>query len=400
MQKKPSIKETFDSWNKFSLTLLLLLAVLLLAALDRNNSFTKSAILLHQKHLVSTIASLGRENLESSQVQYHSQSNRLLVEHNKLVALQKFDYLGQYLLKYNSAYLEELKKLGTELNAFNREAKAWYQADTKNLKERNRAMQNARHAILVHIDAIVQKNIGYDKAKFDLEQWAVYAAALVAFLMFFHFSRRFRLIFKDIHSLYGVETKGQEHEIVTEEIGLVAKRMNRKPSTSDNPAMIDPITGINNYKGLLFAFSEAKIKEGTAVAVCVFEVDGFKELDRQYPKSFTQAVLKKIGFMMSLYEQHTDILARTDYSQFAMVFARNTHELALRDCEQVRRAVEEAVFKIPEGQNIHLTISGGFVQKSSAVSLEETIGMAKDVLSKGSAIEPNTIKQPKDVVLA
>jgi diguanylate cyclase (GGDEF)-like protein len=400
MQKKPSIQETFKNWNKLSLVLLLLLAVVALAALDRHNSFTKSAILLHQKHLVNSIASMGRENLESAQVQFQSRSNRLQVELNKLRELQKYDYAGIYLLKYNSAYLEELRRLEREILAFNKAARAWYTNEKKNLKARNDAMQRARYAILGHIDAIIQKNIGYDQAKFNLEKWAVFAAALLALLMFLNYSRRFRGIFKDIYSLYGIEAKAQEREIVTDEISLVAKRMNRKPTTSDNPAMTDPITGINNYKGLLSAFAENKIKEGTAVAVCVFEVDGFKELDRQYPKSFTQTVLKKIGFMMSLYEQHTDILARTDYSQFAMVFARNTHEISLRDCEQIRRSVEEASFRIPEGKNIRLTVSGGFVQKSSAVTLEETIELAKDVLTKGSAIEPNTIKQPKDVVVA
>lgn len=400
MQKKPSIKESFASWNKLSLTLLLLLAVLLLAALDRNNSFAKNAILMEQKDLVNAIANLGREHLESSQVQYQSQSNRLLVEQNRLRALQKYDYAGQYLLKYNGPYLEALGRLEREILAFNGAAKAWYDADTRNLKERREAMQKARYALLGHIDAIILENIVHERAKFDLERWVVYAAALIGFLIFVTYSRRFSAIYRDIHSLYGIETQGQEREIVTDEINLVAKRMNRKAGTSDNPALIDPITGINNYKGLLSAFSERKAKEGTPIAVCVFEIDGFNELDRKYPKSFTQAVLKKIAFMMTLYEQHTDILARTDYSQFTMVFSRNTHEFALQDCEQIRRSVEEAVFKIPEGQNINLTISGGFVQKSSAASLEETIGMAKDVLAKGMAMAGNSIKQPKDVIRA
>jgi len=393
MPTRPSIKEIFANWNKLSVLLLLLMVVLTLAALDRENSYAEEANLLNQKRLIGEIATMGRDNLELANIQYRGKSNQLLLEHSKLQELYKFDYAGQRLLGYDEAYRADLNELETRIMAFNSAAGAWYDEHDRKLKERQQKLNQARYALLGQIDAMIQKNIGYDYAKFTIERWVVYATAVLVLLMLLNFARRFRAIYLDLYSLYGVEAEGQRRMIVNDEIELLSRRMNRKQSTGDNPAMMDPITGINNYKGLLTAFGDRQAKEGSVLAVCVFEVDDFKELDRQYPKSFTQAILKKIAFMMSLYEQHTDILARTDYSQFAFVLSRGNVQQAIYDCEQIRRSVEEASFRVPEGENIRLTVSGGFVQKSAGFALEDALKLAKDALAKSQAVAPNKIRQ-------
>ena len=61
------------------------------------------------------------------------------------------------------------------------------------------AMQKARYALLGHIDAIILENIVHERAKFDLERWVVYAAALIGFLIFVTYSRRFSAIYRDMH---------------------------------------------------------------------------------------------------------------------------------------------------------------------------------------------------------
>ena len=163
---------------------------------------------------------------------------------------------------------------------------------------------------------------------------------------------------------------------------------------------MDPITEISNYKGLLHAFANRKSKEGGSLAVCVFDIDDFKSLDREYPKSFTQMVLKKIAFMLSLYVQHTDILARTDYSQFTLVLSRNSLDQALKECDRIRKSVEETAFKVPQGNSIRITISGGLSPKAGNVSLEESIEMSRGILAKAQTMGKNSIKQARDVVQA
>ena len=400
MHKRPSIKDIFANWQRFSIFALALLVLVALTTISQENSYTKSTNLLGQKQLVNTLATIGRKDLELASIQYRGKSTQLLFEYEKLTDLVNYDIVGNLFLDYGNDYAADLETLQADILAFNQAAGAWYDENEEKLAERNDAMQKARYSLLTHIDTMLFKNIGYDIQKFALQKWLIYAALLVAALLFLYYALRFRTIFRDINSLYSVDTKGDEYTIVTDEIDVISKRMSRKQSPSDNPAMVDPITEISNYKGLLYAFANRKGKEGTSISVCLFDIDNFKELDRRYPKSFTQMVLKKIAFMLSLHEQPTDILARTDYSQFAIVFSRNSMDQAFQECEQIRQSVEETAFKVPQGSTIHLTVSGGLVQKSSNVSIEDTVEIARDILAKSKSIGPNAIRQPKDVVSA
>ncbi|MDX1295936.1 MAG: GGDEF domain-containing protein, partial [Sulfurimonadaceae bacterium] len=313
MYKRPSIKDIIANWKKLSIISLVLLVLVTLTTLNERNAFSKSTNLLGQKQLVNKIANIGRSDLELASIQYRGTSTQLMFEHEKLVDLNNFDIMGQFLLGYSDDYLEDLETLKQRTLAFNDAAAKWYDESEEELKERERNMQASRYTLLSHIDLLLFKNIGYAQEQFHLQRMLIYASLLVALLVFGLYYMRFNTVFKDIHSLYSVETKDSEYQIVTDEIDVISKRMSRKPAANDNPAMIDPITEINNYKGLLFSFANRKVKDGGTTAVCIFEIDDFKELDRQYPKSFTQMVLKKIAFMLSLHEQHTDILARTDY---------------------------------------------------------------------------------------
>lgn len=399
MQKRPSIKTIFANWQKFSLFSLAILLLLGLTTLTENSSYDKSTNLFGQKYLVNEIASIGREDLELANIQYRGKSTQLIIEYEKLLDIDRYDVVGM-LLDYSADYQEDLNTLKTRILAFNQTAERWYEESDRGLKERERAMQEARYSLLSHIDALLFRNIGYDMERYAIQQWLIYASITIGLLIFAYYVMRFKIIFNDIHSLYSVETKGDEYKIVTEEIDVISKRMSRKGTTSDNPAMIDPITEISNYKGLIHTFANRKNKEGSTISVCVFEIDGFKELDREYPKSFTQMVLKKIAFMLSLYEQHTDILARTEYSQFTMVFTRNNLDQAFQECERIRKSIEETAFKVPKGNTLHLTISGGLAPKTSNATLEETLEISRDILNKAKTMGRNSIKQAKDVVSA
>jgi diguanylate cyclase (GGDEF)-like protein len=400
MRKRLSIKGIFAAWQNLSLVLLFILILLGATTLSENSSHTKSSLLFGQKVLTNEIAALGRDDLELANIQYRGKSTQLIIDYDKLLAADGLDVSGMF-LDYGEEYAADLEALKARISAFNQAAEAWYDAEEKDrrvLKEREERMQSDRYALLSQLDTMLFRNIGYDAQRYDIQKILIYAALLLGLLIFGLFVVRFRTIFRDIHSLYSVETKGDEYKIVTEEIDVISKRMGRKTPASDNPALVDPITEISNYKGLIHAFSNRKSKDGAPVSICVFDIDGFKELDRQYPKSFTQQVLKKVAFMLSLYEQHTDILARTDYSQFTMVLSRNNVEQALEECERIRKSIEETTFKIPKGNAIKITISGGLTTKNMTASLEETVEAARDILAKAKTIGNNSIKQAKDVV--
>lgn len=396
---RPSIKNYFASWKKTTLFLLLVLGLGTLTVVEEYTSFEKIATLQNQKKLVNFITDIGREDLEFASIQYRGKSTMLHYEHERLLNLNSYDIMGQYLLGQSMAYnndLEQLKLLALE---FTDSAEIWYEENEKNLQEREEKMLSARENILAHINRMIEINISYDHEKFQIQSGLIYFAMLLLFFIFLTNLKHFSAIRKDIESLYIVEAGAEPHTIITDEIEIVAKRMNRKPQTSDNPALIDPITEINNYKGLLQAYANKKgSKDRAYVAVCVFEIDNFSEIDKQYPKSFTQSVLKRTAFNLHVYEQPTDIIARTDYSQFAVVFSRNTREQVLKETQDIMRSFDEARFKVPNGESIQLTLSAGVVPKLGKSTIDEVVEQAREVLSAAKEKGPNTLLESKDIM--
>jgi diguanylate cyclase (GGDEF)-like protein len=172
--------------------------------------------------------------------------------------------------------------------------------------------------------------------------------------------------------------------------------MSRKPTATENPAFIDPVTEVNNYKGLLHGFANRKGSNGAALVVCVFSLDHFRDVEKKYKKDLANQILKKVAFTFSLYEQHTDVLGRIDYDQFVLVLNRATKDAALHECEQIRKTIEETKFKAPKGEVISITISGGFVAKAPNKPLDQTIAHAKEILHAAITQGGNRIAQLRD----
>jgi len=187
-------------------------------------------------------------------------------------------------------------------------------------------------------------------------------------------------------------------EFFSEEIDAISLRMKRKPVISDNPAMIDTVTDINNNKGLMHSYAEKKgMKDSNFTSVTVFEVDNFSKSNRVFSQDFTQAILKKIAFTMTLHEQATDVIARTDYNQFTLVFSRASKEQLFKDMEIIRQSISELKFRTPEKESVQITVTGGLVIKPNNTNLEESIRQAKEVLEHAKSTGRNKISQLSDV---
>lgn len=397
---RPSIKKIFNNWKVLmGIMTLLIAAAALTIAEEQYVSFEKVSNLNKQKGLVHAISTLGRSDLELAAIQYRGKSTQLTYEHEKLLALNSYDIIGTYLLDYAQDYKNDLDELKSRSELFIKAVESWYDPNTEKLDARESEMLAARSQMFQQIDMMVIKDNLYQHENFIIQRNIVYAALFFCVIVFLVFLKRFSDIQKDINSLYVVEAEGEPHTILTEEIDIIAKRMARKPRTSDNPTMLDPVTGINNYKGLIYAFANKKgSKESPFVGVCVFEVDGIREIDKKYPKSFTQSALKKIAFMISLYEQHNDIIARSEYGQFTVILFRQSKEQAMSDCNTIRTSVEEAVFKVPQGETLKLTLTGAFIIKQSNMSIDEAIEQGRSILKKAHEIGTNRILQVQDVM--
>lgn len=398
---KLSIKKIFANLNLFFIVLTVLLGLVTVTVVMEYTSFKKIENLQQQKMLVNYIASLGREDLELANIQFRGKSNQLVNEYKKLADIYNYDIITQAFFSQPSNYDAQLDELKNLTLRFTEAAEQWYDQknalSSKELEKREDAIISAQSRIIDQLDFMIIKNVDYEYNRFKIQELLVYPAFAAALFALLWYSRRFRMIYKDLLFLNAVDAHESDYVILTEEGNAISKRMGRKPSTSENPSMIDPVTQINNYKGMQQEFSDKKaLKKGEYAGLCVFEVDDFSTIQQQYPKEFSQTVLKKIAFMVSLYQHHTDVIARIDQNQFAVLLTRGDKKQALNDCELIRKSVEETVFKVPKGEAIRITLSGGFVQKSGQKSLEETINQAKTVLQTAITHGKNRIAQLRD----
>lgn len=200
------------------------------------------------------------------------------------------------------------------------------------------------------------------------------------------------MVYRDLEYLYNTEQKG--YIISTKEVDSIAMRMKRKPISSDNSAMIDSVTGINNLRGLMNSYAEKKgMRDNSYTSVTVFEIDNFSKNNKGYSQEFIDGVLKKIAFSLSLHEQVADVIGRTDREQFTVILSRQSKEESFKDMDIIRQSISELNFN---GET-RITISGGYIIKPNNINLEEAIKQAKRVMNHAQEAGGDRISQIRDM---
>jgi len=399
---KHSIRRIFKNLSLLLIFTSLLSIFTTLLILEHNISFDKITNLKNQKHIISTLRNLKKDDIELAIIQFNGKSTQLLNEISKLKESYKYDLTGNYIFNTSEEYLMDLNKLVSLTKSFNETAKLYYtdelEKNKTNEKFRKKQLDNAFYNINHHIDTIILKDIQYKEVKFHLLEKVSFALMIFIVFTMFWYSKRLRQIYKDLLFLYSVDKNKKGYEIFTEEVDAIFLRMKRKPVTSENPAMLDPITEINNVKGMISSYSEKKnLKESNFTCVTVFEIDNFSKTNRIFTQEFIQAVLKKIAFTISLHEQATDVIARTEFNQFTLIFSRASKEQLFKDIDIIRQSVSEIKFTTPNRQSVQITLSGGFAIKPNNASLDDAIKKAKEILKHAQKNGGNRVSQIKDI---
>ncbi len=391
-----SIKKIFNNLSTTLLSLTIILGFLATIVFTLNSSVTKTDLLLEQKALIKEAYNLGREDIQLSNIQLRGIVENLRYDITKMKDAFDFDILGNYVFGHSVEYLNDLEQLSIKQLLYIEAAEAYYYQSIEELEARLDDYDFAQAEYEAKLYELEEKHLIYESEKFNIIQYIIYLAFAVSLTTTLWFTRRLSFVYKDLKTLYSVDLESKDRIYLTEEAEMITKRMSRKPTATENPAFIDPVTEINNYKGLLHGFANRKGTGGATLAVCVFALDNFRDIEKKYKKDFANQILKKIAFMLSLNEQHTDVLGRIDYDQFVFVVNRATQAIALNDCEQIRKSIEEAKFKTHNGIPIKVTASGGFVIKAPNKPLDQTIAHAKEVLAVAISQGGNKIAQLRD----
>ncbi len=397
---KQSIKKIFQNLNTYLLFVLFVAILAMFLVLEHSLSFDKVDNLQNQKKIISTLTKLDKSDLELALIQFNGKSTRLHQEINKLRTLYKYAYIDKYILKNEQEYFADLQKLSELTDTFNKAAKKYY-VNTKNIENEKQAkeeLDKALSTINKHIDSMLLKSINYNEEKFYFVKNGVIIIFILIFLATIYYRRALNAIYKDIEFLYQADKNKKTYTIYSQEVDAIALRMNRKNVSNNNPDFIDPVTGINNHKGLINQYSAKRhTKESNFTSVTVIEVDTFSKSNRVFPQDVTQAILKKIAYTISLHEQAVDVIARTDFNQFTIVLSRSSKEQSYKDVEIIRQSIAELKFNIPHKGTTQITISGGFVIKPNNTSLEEAMKQAKEILHYAQSTGTNRILQSRDL---
>ncbi|SFV67292.1 GAF domain/sensory box/EAL domain protein [hydrothermal vent metagenome] len=398
---KPSIKKIFQSLNTYLLFILVTATLGLLLTFEHALSFDKVDNLVNQKKIIASLTKLDKSDLELALIQFNGKSTRLHQEIDKLRTMYRYAYMDKYLIHNKNEYLADLDQLSSLTDNFNKAAQEYY-VDTKSKNLEIKAKKNldtAFNKINKQINTILIKNIHYDEEKFKYIKYTIITVFILILFATIYYRRTLNLIYKDIEFLLQINKKNKHHTIYSQEVDAIALRVNRKQTTNDNnPDMLDPVTEINNYKGMINDYSlKKRTQDSNFTAVTILEIDNFSKSKRVFPEDVTQTILKKIAYTISLHQQPLDIIARTDYNQFTIILSRPSKEQAYKDMELIRESISELKFNIPHQEAAHITVSGGFIIKPNNTSLEEAIKQAKEILYYAQSLGTNKIMQTRDL---
>ncbi len=394
---KHSIKKIFQNLNIYMLLVLFISFLGLALTLEHQISVNKVNNLNNQKNIIVSLTKLDKEDVELALVLFQGKSAQIVSDIDKLYNSYQYNVTGRYIIQTEAEYIGDLKKLRDLTNIFSKNAHEYIKA--KKVKDKVTAQVNLRksfNAANTHIDAMIIKDRIYNEEVFMLFEKPILFSFAFVLMGTLWYRKRINDIYTDIGFLAATEKNYAEYQIFSVEGDAISQRMKRKAVATDNPAFIDNITGVYNHKGMANSYSDKKTMKGqNFTSVTVIEVDNFSKSNRVYDQELTHAILKKIAFTISLHEQATDVIARTDYNQFTIVFSRTTKEQSFKDVDIIRQSISELKFKTLEGEKI--TISGGHVAKPTHSSLEEAIKNAKDILKYAKSVTKNKIYQTKDI---
>lgn len=397
---KHSIKEIFKSLNTYLLFVLFATFLSLVLIIEQQLSFDKLENLNSDKKIASYLVNLDTGDMELALIQFNAQSTKLLQNVEKLKLLYKYNIFEKFIIQNTTEYNADLNNLSLFINQFN-EATHRYYTQNKDLVKQTIAkqdLQSTYNKLVKHIDNIILKSTHYNQEKFQYQKYFIFILFILVLLATFRYKKMLHLIYEDISYLSTVRKTKSEYDIFSLEADAIALRMNRKNQLVDNPHLIDPVTNINNYKGLEHSYTHKKpLRDTNFVSTTVLEIDNFSKSKKVYTQEIAQAMLKKVAYTISLHAQPADIIGRTDYNQFTIILSRVSKEQAFKDIDLIRESISELKFSIPDIGPVTISVSGGFVANPNNTSLEEAMKQAKEILEYAKSTGKNKIFQVRDL---
>ncbi|MDD5717769.1 MAG: diguanylate cyclase [Sulfuricurvum sp.] len=289
------------------------------------------------------------------------------------------------------------KSLQTSSGTFNDSVLLWSESLPISKESGYSRMMHSRELLLRDIDRMIDYQIHAQNNSITIATMSAYALFSFGIILLFLYRGRLNLIYADITQACALDTDGSKKEVKTEEIDFILKRLARKNvQVPLNPTQINPLSGLNNDKGLIHSFNMKKTaKSGNTLFLCLLEIDQYNELVKTYSNEEIGSIFKKLGDMIAMYEQPLDVIAHLESNRLVFLLSRSSKEIALSECEKIVQSAEEMSINTTNGP-LKITLSGGFILKTPAKSIEEAVIDAYKLVVKAKESGGNRIAQLRE----
>lgn len=287
-----------------------------------------------------------------------------------------------------------LRSLKISSEAFRDAALIWSESLIISQNSARIRMMNARSAFLADIDRMMDYQIHVINESIATAKMTAILVFFAGLFVFLFYRYRLNEIYRDIHKACSIDTDGIPKVVSTQEVDFILKRLLRKSSLhSRNPNLIHNLSGLNNEKGLISSFNSKKSgKAGNNVFLALFEIDHYTSLINTYSAEDMENIFKKIAGTLSIYEQPQDVIAHIEDDRFIFLMSRSSKQHALQEAEQIVQSVGESSFNTAQA-SIAITLSGAFMLKPPAKSIDEAIKDATILIEKAKESGGNRIVQ-------
>lgn len=287
-----------------------------------------------------------------------------------------------------------VQALSTSSQNFQDSALFWIEAMPSARDAMRTRMMQSRTIYLRDIDRMVDYQIHVMSKVASTAKLTAIVLFTFILIIFFLYRHRLNQIYHDIDQACALDLDGTKASVFTKEFDFVLKRLARKSSqTTTSPALLHPISGLNNEKGLITTYNAKKAgRAANTLFLCAFEIDHYTSLVNSLTKEDMAAIFKKVGDIISMYEQPLDTIAHLENDRIVFFLSRNSKDIALSECNKIIQSVEEAIFSTTKGP-IKITLSAGFLLKAPVKSLDDIIEEGTKLIEKAKENGGNRIAQ-------
>ena len=153
----------------------------------------------------------------------------------------------------------------------------------------------------------------------------------------------------------------------------------RAISMSQQESETDTLSGLANRRGFDRKGQELcarAARRGQPVAVAVFDLDHFKQINDTYGHQTGDTVIASFGMLLRENAPADAVVGRLGGEEFAMLIEDATAGYAHRCAEQIRGAAQAA----SRGEDVAATVSGGVAQRLADETLAELLRRADQAL--------------------